>query len=85
MALAEIPVEQLANQIYNVIHRVMHMTLDDVRGAIVEFLEVVLQGLGMYFYRRFAEVLNYLLDFLVRRFEERVHDQEWIENALRHG
>ena len=80
MALSEISVEQLANKIYNAIGR---GSLDAVRDAIVEFLEVVLQGLGMYCCRGFAEALNYLLDFLVRRFQERV--QEWIENALRYG
>ena len=57
--------------------------MDAVRDAIVEFLEVVLEGLGMYCCRGFAEALNYLLDFLVRRFQERV--QEWIENALMYG
>ena len=83
MALAERPVEQLANQIYNAIHREMYMTLDGVRGAIVEFLGIVLQDLDMYYCRRFAEALNYLLDFLMRMFQERV--QEWIENSLKHG
>ena len=80
MASSGISVEQLANKIYNAIGR---GSLDAVRDAIVEFLEVVLQGLGMYCCRGFAEALNYLLDFLVRRFQERV--QEWIENVLMYG
>ena len=80
MALSEVSVEQLANKIYNAIRR---GSLSDVHAAIVEFLGVVLQDLTMYYCRGFAEVLNYLLDFLVRRFKERV--QGWIENALRHG
>ena len=80
MASSEISVEQLANKIYNAIRR---GSLEDVHGAIVEFLGVVLQDLAMYYCRWFAEVLNYLLDFLVRMFKERV--QEWIENALMYG
>ena len=80
MASSEISVEQLANKIYNAIRR---GSLEDVHGAIVEFLGVVLQDLAMYYCRGFAEVLNYLLDFLVRMFKERV--QEWIENALMYG
>ena len=80
MASSEISVEKLANKIYNAICK---GSLDAVRDAIVEFLEVVLQDLTMYYCRRFAEVLNYLLGFLVRKFKERV--QEWIENALTHG
>ena len=81
MALSEVSVEQLATKIYNAIR--CRRSLDAVRDAIVELLGVVLQDLAMYYCRGFAEVLNYLLDFLVRRFKERV--QGWIENALTHG
>ena len=77
---SEISVEQLAQKIYNAIRR---RSLNAVRDAIVEFLGVVLQDLAMHYCRGFAEVLNYLLGFLVRRFKERV--QEWIENALMYG
>ena len=80
MTSSEISVEQLANKIYNAIHR---GSLDAVRDAIVELLGVVLQDLAMYYCSGFSEVLNYLLGFLVRRFKERV--QEWIENSLGHG
>ena len=77
MASSEVSVEQLANKIYNAIRR---RSLGDVRNAIIEFLGVVLQDLAMHYCRGFAEVLNYLLDFLIRRFNERV--QGWIVNAL---